>query len=77
MSLIEGTSVFEIIKTFEKVTEQKLNYIVADRRPGDVEAVFANSYKANNVLGWKATTSLEDTLLSAWNWEKNYRRNNH
>jgi UDP-glucose 4-epimerase len=41
-----------------------------NRRDGDIEKVWANPEKANNVLGWKAQESIEDTLRSAWLWEK-------
>jgi len=68
-----GASVFEIINSFEKVTNKKLNYKVVARRAGDIEKVYADTKFANEELGWKAETSLEETLLSAWNWEKNYR----
>lgn len=69
----KGSSVLDIVKTFEKVTGKKLNYKIVDRREGDIEQVWADTRVANEVLGWKATRSLEDTLLSAWNWEKNLR----
>lgn len=68
-----GSSVLDIVKTFEKVTGKKLNYKIVDRREGDIEQVWADTRVANEILGWKATRSLEDTLLSAWNWEKNLR----
>ena len=68
-----GSSVLEVIKTFEKVTGVPVNYKIVGRRSGDVVAVWADTTKANQVLGWKAGTSLEDTLLSAWNWEKKLR----
>jgi len=65
-----GASVFEIINSFEKVTGQKLNYKVVERRAGDIEKVFADTKLANDELGWKSEISLDETLLSAWNWEK-------
>jgi len=68
-----GLSVLEIIKAFETVTEQKLNYQIVDRREGDVEQVWANPDYANNVLGWTAKESVEDTLLSAWKWQLKLR----
>jgi len=68
-----GSSVLELIKTFEKVTGVPVNYKIVGRRSGDIIAVWADTTKANQVLGWKAETSLEDTLLSAWNWEKKLR----
>ncbi len=64
-----GLSVLEIIEAFEKSTGQKLNYKVVDRREGDVEQVYADTAYANSELGWKAEKGIEETLLSAWNWE--------
>lgn len=64
-----GLSVLEILNTFEKVTGQKVNYKIVGRREGDIEQVWANPERANKVLGWKAEESVEDTLLSAWNWQ--------
>jgi UDP-glucose 4-epimerase len=69
----KGISVLEIINKFEKATHQKLNYRIVDRRPGDVEKVWADTKKANKELGWKAEKTLEETLISAWKWEKYYR----
>ncbi|MFC2138337.1 UDP-glucose 4-epimerase GalE [Bacteroidota bacterium] len=69
----KGVSVMEMINTFEKVSGEKLNYKIVDRRPGDVEKVFADNQYANKELGWKAETSLDDTVFSAWKWEKYYR----
>jgi len=68
-----GASVLEVVKTFEEANGVKLNYKIVDRRPGDVEKIYADTTIANTVLGWKAQTSLYDTLLSAWNWEKRIR----
>ncbi len=65
-----GNSVFEIIRAFEKVSEKKLPYKIAQRRPGDVPAVWADTQKANEELEWKAERDLNDMLLSAWVWEK-------
>ncbi len=65
-----GLSVLEIIKTFEQVTGVKLNYEIVARREGDIEQVWADPERANKVLGWKAETSVEDTLLSAWKWQQ-------
>lgn len=64
-----GVSVLEVIAAFEKVSEQKLNYTVGPRRAGDVVAVYADNTKAEVRLGWKCQYSLEDAMLSAWNWE--------
>jgi len=68
-----GTSVLEVINTFEKTTGIQLNYTIGERRPGDVEAVYAKTDKANQYLDWRATTSLSDSLLNAWKWEKKIR----
>jgi len=64
-----GLSVLEIIETFEKVTGVKVPYKIVNRREGDIEQVWADPTHANQVLGWKAVETVEDTLLSAWNWE--------
>lgn len=69
-----GVSVLELINCFEKATGVKLNYQIVGRRPGDIEQVWANPDKANNVLGWKAEATLEDTLKSAWNWQLKLRK---
>lgn len=66
-------SVLELITTFERVNGLKLPYRIVDRRPGDVTAVWADTSLANEVLGWKAERSLEETLRAAWNWEKAVR----
>ncbi len=69
-----GVSVLEVVHTFEQATGVKLNYKIVDRRPGDIEKIYADTTMANSVLGWKAEASLPDTLLSAWNWEKRIRK---
>lgn len=69
-----GLSVLEIVNSFEKATGVKVNYKIVARRSGDVEQIWADTTLANNELGWKAETSIEDTLLSAWNWEKKIRK---
>jgi len=69
-----GNSVMEIIKAFEKATGERVNYKITGRRSGDVEQVYADTRYANKELDWKAEASLEETLRSAWNWEK-YIRN--
>jgi UDP-glucose 4-epimerase len=72
----QGVSVLRMIDVFQKVTGVKLNYKIVGRRTGDIEKVWADTTYANHELGWKTLSSLEETLLSAWNWEKNYRKNN-
>ena len=69
-----GVSTKSIVDAFEKATGVKLNWTYAPRRAGDIEKVWANPKKANEVLGWKAETSLEDTLKSAWNWQLKLRK---
>ena len=68
-----GVSTKEIVDAFEKATGVKVNWTYAPRRAGDIEKVWADPKKANEVLGWKADTSLEDTLKSAWNWQVKLR----
>ena len=65
-----GLSVLEIVETFQKVTGVKLNYKIVGRREDDIEQVWADPTKANQVLGWKAEASVEETLLSAWRWQE-------
>ncbi|MFH1118793.1 MAG: UDP-glucose 4-epimerase GalE [Bacteroidota bacterium] len=64
-----GFSVLEVIRSFEKVTGEKLNYKIVGRRPGDVEKVWADTSFANAELGWKAKKSLDEMMGSAWKWE--------
>lgn len=64
-----GLSVLELINAFEAATGVKLNYQIVGRRAGDIEKVWANPTFANEELGWKAETSIEETLRSAWNWQ--------
>ncbi|MGR7812416.1 UDP-glucose 4-epimerase GalE [Lacinutrix undariae] len=68
-----GSSVLDVIKSFEKVSGQKLNYKIAPRREGDITEAFADTTKSNKVLGWKANLTLDDAMRSAWNWEKKIR----
>lgn len=69
----KGSSVLEVIAAFEKGTSHKLPYQIVGRREGDVVEAYANTDKANSVLGWKANSSLEEALLSAWKWEQKIR----
>ncbi|MBL0026049.1 MAG: UDP-glucose 4-epimerase GalE [Saprospiraceae bacterium] len=70
----QGSSVLEVIEAFEEVSGQKLNYQIVGRRIGDVVSAYADTTKANKVLGWIAKLSLKDALKSAWKWEVNLRR---
>jgi len=69
-----GSSVLEVITAFEKASGQKLPYKIVDRREGDVTEAYANTDKANNVLGWKTQLSLDDAISSAWKWEQKIRQ---
>lgn len=69
----KGSSVLEVINAFERVSGQKLNYKIVDRREGDITAAYADTNNANNELGWSSQLSLDDAMLSAWNWEKKVR----
>jgi len=71
-----GISVLELITAFEKVTGEKLKYKIVGRREGDIEKVYADTSYANRELGWRAEKGIEETLLSAWNWEMNIRSKN-
>lgn len=66
----KGNSVLEIIKSFEKVTGKKINYKIVGRREGDITAAYADTNYANKELGWKSELTLEEALISAWNWQK-------
>lgn len=66
-------SVLELVNKFEKVNNLKINYSIAPRRDGDVEKVWADTSLANDVLGWKAENTIEETLINAWKWEKRVR----
>ena len=68
-----GSSVLEVIHAFEKVSGQKLPYKIVARREGDITSAYANTDKANNVLGWKPQLTLEEAMESAWKWEQKIR----
>lgn len=68
-----GSSVLEVINSFEKVSGQKLVYKIVDRREGDIIEAFADTKKANEVLGWKSQSTLDDAMASAWKWEQKIR----
>lgn len=69
-----GSSVLEVVHSFERVSGQKLPYKIVDRREGDVIEAYANTDKANNVLGWKSQLSLDESIASAWKWEQRIRK---
>ena len=69
----KGSSVLEVIQSFERVSGQKLPYEIGARREGDVIAAYADTTKANTVLGWKTKRSLDEAIASAWKWELKIR----
>ena len=69
----KGYSVLEVIKAFEKVSKQKLNYEIVERRDGDVPKLYAATKLAEEKLEWKANKSLEEMIASAWQWEQKVR----
>ena len=72
----KALSVLEIIHAFERATGVKVNYKVVGRRAGDIEKVWADTTLANNELGWKAVTPIEETLANAWKWQKSLEATN-
>jgi UDP-glucose 4-epimerase len=68
-----GSSVLEVISSFEKVSDQKFPYKIVDRREGDVTMAYASTDKANDVLGWKTESTLDQAMDSAWKWEQKVR----
>ncbi|MDX1326802.1 MAG: UDP-glucose 4-epimerase GalE [Arenibacter sp.] len=70
----KGSSVLEAIQSFERVSGKKLNYRIVGRRPGDIMTAYADTTKANEVLGWKAESTLDEAMKSAWLWEQKIRK---
>lgn len=68
-----GLSVLQLIESFERATGVKVPYRIVGRRSGDIEKVWAQPTRANNILGWTATTSIDDTMRSAWAWQCHLR----
>ena len=62
--------VIEVINSFEKVSGQKLKYIIGPKRKGDIIEAYADPKKANKILNWKTEQNLDQAMLSAWEWEK-------
>lgn len=69
-----GSSVLEVVNSFQKATGVPLNYKIVGRRAGDVISVYADTQKAAAVLGWKTERTMEEALESAWKWEKKVRK---
>jgi UDP-glucose 4-epimerase len=68
-----GVSVLEAIRSFERISGIKLNYRITNRRPGDIEKIWADPSFANQELGWKTISTLDEAMKTAWEWEKNVR----
>lgn len=68
-----GVTVLELINSFEKISQQKLNYKIGPRRAGDVIAVYADNSKAQKELGWQPEYSQEEMMDTAWRWELTLR----
>lgn len=71
----KGSSVLEIIQAFESSTGEKLNYVIGDRREGDIEQVYGDVTKAANLLNWRAELDINEMMRSAWAWEKYLKDN--
>jgi len=71
----KGSSVLEVVTSFERVTGQKINYRTVNRRKGDIIEAFADTRRANNILGWSATYTLDQALDSAWKWQSRLTSN--
>ena len=63
-----GYSVLDLVKTFERVNNVKINYVIKDRRPGDIATCYANPERAKKELGWVATKGIEDMCRDTWNY---------
>ncbi|MBB6002557.1 UDP-glucose 4-epimerase GalE [Arcicella rosea] len=65
----KGNTVLELINLFEKVSGQQLNYVIGERRAGDIEKIFGNVDKASTILKWKSQKTLEESIIDAWRWQ--------
>lgn len=65
-----GVTVLELINSFERVSNTKLNYAIGDRREGDMVAIYADNQKAKNILSWETKRNLDNMMESAWKWEQ-------
>lgn len=70
-----GSTVLEVVQAFEKVNQLKLNYKIVDRRAGDIVEAYADNSKAEKELGWKPETTLEESMRTAWEWQKGLNQN--
>ena len=64
-----GLSVLQLIKAFEEATGVPVPHKIGARRAGDIEKIWADPKKANEVLGWKAEADIKDTMANAWKWQ--------
>jgi UDP-glucose 4-epimerase len=71
----KGVSVLEAIESFERVSGISLNYKITGRREGDIEKIWADPSLANRELGWKTQSTLDEAMITAWEWEKAVRKN--
>ena len=69
----QGLSVLQLIDAFQRATGVEVPHRIVGRREGDIEQIWADPYRANHILGWKADTSIEDTMRSAWKWQQRIR----
>jgi UDP-glucose 4-epimerase len=67
----KGTSVLELISSFEKITGNEMRFRIVDSREGDVEKIYADPTLANSVLGWKSKRSLDESVRTSWDWQQN------
>ena len=71
----KGNLVLEMVETFDAVNHIKLNYKIVDRRPGDIEQIYADTQTANFILKWKAEKGIKEALADAWVWELSFLDN--
>ena len=69
----QGSTVLEVIRSFERVSQTKLNYVIGPRRSGDVTSAYADTTLANTALQWQTTVDLDTSISNAWQWEKKVR----
>ena len=67
----EGTSVLQMVKAFEDANNVKIPYKIKERRPGDIDACYADCSKANNELNWRANKTVKEACKDSWNWQSN------
>ena len=65
-----GISVLDVIKAFEQTNKLSINYSIGQRRDGDIEQIYANGSLIKEKLGWEAKETLEESMISAWSWER-------